>query len=62
MQYHKTVTCNISVCTSYECTMEADKDVLHVPVEMGKKVIKNITWQCNLACRCGSTVYNCNIM
>ena len=36
MQYHKTVTCNISVHTSSECRMEEDKDVLYVPVEIGK--------------------------
>ena len=52
MQCHKTVTCNISVSESSQCTMEVDKDVLDVPVEIGKKVIKNITWKCNLAHRC----------
>ena len=36
MQYHKTVTCNISVCTSSEWRLEEDKDVLYVPVEIGK--------------------------
>ena len=36
VQYHKTVTCNISVSESSQCTMEVDKDVLDVPVEIGK--------------------------
>ena len=38
MQYHKTVTCNISVSESSQCTMEVDKDVFDVPVEIGKKL------------------------
>ena len=45
VQYHKTVTCNISVSESSPCTMELDKDVLDVPIEIEKKVIKNITWK-----------------
>ena len=60
MQYHKSVTCNISVHTSSECRMGEDKDVLYVVIIY--KVIKNITQQCNLAHTCGSRVYNCNIM
>ena len=48
MQYHKTVTCNISVSKSSPCTMEVDKDVLDVPIEIGKKLsrtsLENSTW------------------
>ena len=64
MQYHKTVTCNISVCTSSECTMEADKDVLYVPVEIGKKLsrtsLDNATWHTDVDQQY-TTAISCNI-
>ena len=64
MQYHKTVTCNISVPISYECTMEADKDVLYVPVEIGKKLsrtsLDNATWHTDMDQQY-TTAISCNI-
>ena len=71
MQYHKTVTCNISVPTSSECTMKANTDVLHVPVEIGKKLsrtsLDNATWHTDvdqqyttaIACNISETQYFC---
>ena len=71
VQYHKTVTCNISVCTSSECRIEEDKDVLHVPVEIGKKLSRtslgNATWPTDvdqqyttaIACNISETQYLC---
>ena len=64
MQYHKTVTCNISVHTSSECRMEEDKDVLYVPVEIGKKLsrtsLDNATWHTNVDQQY-TTAISCNI-
>ena len=64
MQYQKTVTCNISVCTLSECTIEVDKDVLHVPVEIGKKLsrtsLDNATWHTDVDKQYTTTI-SCNI-
>ena len=64
MQYHKTVTCNISVSESSRCTMEVDKDVLDVPIEIGKKLsrtsLENSTWHTDVD-KQYTTAISCNI-
>ena len=64
MQYHKTVTCNISVNESSQCTMEVDKDVLDVPVEIGKKLsrtsLENSMWHTDVD-KQYTTAISCNI-
>ena len=58
----KTVTCNISVSESSQCMMEVDKEVLDVPVEIGRKLsrtsLENSTWHTDV----DKTVYNCNVI
>ena len=48
LQYYKTLLCNISVSESSQCVMEVDKEVLDVPVDIGRKLSKtsleNPTW------------------
>ena len=60
----KTVTCNISVSKSSQCTMAVDKDVLDVPVEIGKKLsrtsLESATWHTDVDNQY-TTAISCNI-
>ena len=49
----KTVTCNILVSESSGCTMEVNQQVSDLPLDIGMKIIDNITWKSELAPRYG---------
>ena len=42
LQYNKTVTCNISVSESFECTMPVSPEVSDLPVDIARKSINKI--------------------
>ena len=64
MQYYKTLTFNISVSESSQCMMEVDKEVLDVPVDIGRKLsrtsLENPTWHMDVD-KQYTTAISCNI-
>ena len=63
-QYDKTVTCNISVSESSQCTMEFHPEVSDVPVDIGTKLsitsLENPTWHTDVDKQYTSAM-SCNI-
>ena len=64
LQYNKTVTCNISVSESIECTMRVGPEVSDLPVDIARKVstrsFDNPTWHSDVD-KQYTTAISCNI-
>ena len=64
LQYNKTVTCNISVSESFECTMPVGPEVSDLPVDIARKVstrsFDNPTWHSDVD-KQYTTAISCNI-
>ena len=63
-QYYKTVTCNISVSESSQCTNEVHPQVSDVPIDIGTKLsttaLENPTWHIDVDKQYTSSI-SCNI-
>ena len=64
LQYYKTVTCNISVSESFECTVPVGPEVSDVPVDIARKLstrsFENPAWHIDVDKQYMSTI-SCNI-
>ena len=64
LQYYKTVTCNISVSESSQCTMEVQPEVSDVPIDIGTKLsatlLENPSWHIDVDKQYTSAI-SCNI-
>ena len=64
LQYNKTVTCNISVSASFECTVPFGPEMLDLPFDIARKVatrsFHNPTWHSDVD-KQFTTAISCNI-